>query len=80
MSPKLKILVPIGVLVLIFLAIGVRSFVRARSMTAEEATRRMLQHLDEGSAKIGGIKDTNGNWSFPAPTNGVQKSGQVQTN
>ena len=80
MSQKLKILVPIGVIICIFAAIGVRSFVRARSVTAEEATRRMLRHLDEGFRKIGGVRDSNGVWSFPTPTNGVQKSGQVQTN
>jgi hypothetical protein len=37
----------------------------SRSLTAQEQTLRMLQHLDEGSARIGGVKGNDGSWSFP---------------
>jgi hypothetical protein len=66
----------VAVLGCIAFAPGLPSFRQSRN-TSEQTTRLMLQHLDEGAAKIGGVKDSNGNWSFPGRTTNAPQNQKV---
>lgn len=50
---------------------------RSRSLTAQEQTLKMLQRLDEGSERIGGVKANDGTWAFPT-TAGTNQTGAMR--